>query len=215
MKKIKIKDSFLILLSVLFFLDEKGVLFLFLLAAAAHELGHFLALCLCGGRFLHLELNAAGALMRYRAADHPVQRLCIAAAGPAASFLCAALAARGQAYTFAGANVLLGAFNLLPVQPLDGWTALGCILAPLGATGERLQRAVSVLAAALLTAVGGLLFVRGWGAAVLGMGAALLLQQKDLQITPKRDKINNIVIKLHSGSSGQCEQRGDADVLSR
>lgn len=215
MSRIKIRDSFLILLSVLFFLDENGVLFLFLLAAAAHEAGHFVALYLCGGRFLYLELSAAGALLRYRAKGRTVQRLCIAAAGPAASFLCAALAAQGQAYAFAGANVLLGAFNLLPILPLDGWTVLGCILAPLGTLGERLQRAISVVAAVLLTAAGSWLIVHGRGAAVLGMGVVLLLQQKDLQITLKRDRIKNIGIKLHSGSGGQCEQRGDADVLSR
>lgn len=215
MEKIKIKDSFIILLSVLFFLDAKGVLFLFLLAAAAHEAGHYLALRICGGKLIRFDLSAAGGLMRYRAAYHVWQRFFIAACGPVVNFICAAVAARGQAYAFAGANVLLGTFNLLPVLPLDGWTMLNCALSPLGDLGERLSRVISALTAIALTVAGCLLFANGWGAAVFGMGSVLLIQQKNLQKIQKRDKIKNIMIKLHSRNDRQCEQRGDTDVLSR
>ena len=189
-----VQDSFWLLLAALLLLDANGVLLLFLCAAAAHEAGHYLVLRLCGGRFLCLQLSAAGAVMRYRAADRPAKRLCIAAAGPAASFAAAALAAGAQAYAFAGANVLLGLFNLLPVAPLDGGTMLACALSPLGAAGGRLCRAVSVAAAVALAAAGAALAAAGYGVGVLGMGCLLLLQQKNLQKRAKGD-----TMKTYSG----------------
>ena len=215
MKKIKIKDSFIVLLSILFLLDEEGVLFLFLLAAVAHELGHYFALRLCGGTLLCLELGATGAVMRYRAAMHSVQRLCIAAAGPMASFVCAAVAGWKGHYLFAGANVLLGAFNLLPIFLLDGWTVLHCLLAPWADRGEKLRDGISSFCVIAILAVGGIFYCKGWGIGVFGMGVILLFEQKHLQKKQKRDKIENIVAKLHGKIIRQCDQRGDADVLFR
>ena len=71
------------------------VLPLVLLAALCHELGHLAALTLAGVRVERLRLTAFGAELR---AD--------------------------TRYLLAGANLLLGAFNLLPLANLDGGRAL-------------------------------------------------------------------------------------------
>ena len=177
MSRIEVADSFVLALSLLFFADTGGVLFWFLLAAALHEAGHWLALRLAGGALVQLRLTAAGAVMRYRLGDFPLRRTAIALAGPCTSFLAAWGAAKAGAYAFAGANALLGAFNLLPIAPLDGGTAAACLLGRFRGAA----RALSALCAAALFAAGLWLLVRGYGAALAAMGAFLLYAQKNLQ----------------------------------
>ena len=79
-------------------------------------------------RFPVIEVTLTGFCMRLgRAELSPAQRFRLAAAGPAVNFALAEVWAvllsrqatvRGSA--FWAANLLTGAFNLLPVPPLDG-----------------------------------------------------------------------------------------------
>ena len=64
MKRLEVRDGFLVLLAALWCVDETNTLPLFLLAAAIHELGHVLVLSLAGGRVLRLTLTACGAVLR-------------------------------------------------------------------------------------------------------------------------------------------------------
>ena len=99
-----------------------------LLAAVLHEGGHILIYCLLFHRFPVIEVNLTGFCMRTRGqAMTPGQKALLAAAGPAVNLLLAGVWAlkleqratvRGSA--FWAANVLTGAFNLLPIPPLDG-----------------------------------------------------------------------------------------------
>lgn len=177
MSRLEVADSCILALSLLFFADSEGVLFWFLLAAAAHEMGHWAALRLAGGTLVQLRLTAVGAVMRYRLGDSPLRRAGIALAGPCASFLAAWGAAKCGVYGFAGASALLGAFNLLPIQPLDGGTAAACLLARVPAAA----RVLSLACAAALLCAGLWCFARGYGAALAAMGAFLLYTQKNLQ----------------------------------
>ncbi len=127
-RHVEISGSFLVLMALLYYLDGGALLFPALLACAFHELGHFLAIALLGGRVVLLRLSCIGAEMRLstrRQLNCP-RELIAALAGPAANlFLTFAAAKLAPAigepgYVFAGLSLTLALFNLLPVPQLDG-----------------------------------------------------------------------------------------------
>lgn len=109
--------------------DHTGILRLGLLCAALHECGHlavWLALIPAPPR---LTLSITGLCLSMRGiALPPGQELALAAAGPAVNLLLGAGAVLWMQQTaagyrlcyFAAANLLLAAFNLLPLPGLDG-----------------------------------------------------------------------------------------------
>ena len=154
-----------------------------LAACLLHELGHYVALRLLGGRVSVLRITCVGAEMRLspRTRLGPGARLLAVLAGPAAS-LGAALAAsclgQGAAtYCFGGLNLTLGLFNLLPTTRLDGGRALECLLELLG-WEERAQRSlelVSVLLGLVLLAGAAVSLCLGWGNLTLVLVSLWLL----------------------------------------
>ena len=130
-RRVEISGGALLMLAALYYLDGQGVLPLALLACALHEAGHWLAIRALGGRITALRLTCVGAEMRL-SARYPLGYAgqCIAAlAGPCANLAAAWAAARTGTewgYCFAGLNLALGAFNLLPAAQLDGGRVLVC-----------------------------------------------------------------------------------------
>lgn len=112
----------------LLWFDASGFLRIGLWAAFLHECGHVAAYLAMLHEMPTLEVNMTGFCMRTRGkALMPQQTFWLAAAGPLTNALLAALWAgklsdvatiRGSA--FLAANLLTGAFNLLPIPPLDG-----------------------------------------------------------------------------------------------
>ena len=107
-----------------------------LLAAALHECGHLAALRFFRVPVEGLRLTALGAVLYADGARRLsyARELFVTLAGPAANFLCALLAGIfaedwAALYVFAGANVILCAYNLLPIPPLDGGRALYLVTA--------------------------------------------------------------------------------------
>lgn len=164
-KSLRVSGGFLLLTA--WFAMENGLwpMMLILFAAALHELGHFVALWLCGAPVQGVRIGALGAVM---VADR--SRLSYGAellallAGPLTNLLCAAALvapARGlpMLYAAAGAHLALGAFNLLPIRPLDGGQALELLVSwrfgP--SAGERTGRLVGAVSAAILC--GGLVWL--------------------------------------------------------
>jgi stage IV sporulation protein FB len=95
-----------------------------LLAALVHELCHILAVFLCNGSVLSIQATYKGA--EIEAAPMAQQKICLCAlAGPAGSFLCLLVSEYFPEMALCG--LVQGAYNLLPLYPLDGGRALRCI----------------------------------------------------------------------------------------
>ena len=156
--------GFLLLLALLWYLDNGvGLLLWGLAACAAHETGHIAALRLMGRRPRTFRLTAAGAELDFGSGLLPYRKeWCAALAGPLANLILAAIAARAGLFLLSGLSFGIGLFNFLPVIPLDGGRALSCVLSPLLGvrSSERTVLTVS----------------RGVTAGLLGLGVFLLLR---------------------------------------
>ena len=176
--RFSVSPGFLVLLGLLYYLDEGlGLLGWGLAACVLHELGHGAAVFLLGGRIRQLRLTAVGAELSLDG-TRPLSygRECAAAlAGPGASLLTSVLAARQRAFLLSGLSLGQGLFNLLPLLPLDGGRALCLFLA--GWLGEdAAQRTLGVISALLsgLLLGGGLILLRIFGNPTLLVTAAWL-----------------------------------------
>lgn len=133
------------------------VLPLVALSALCHELGHLSALFLAGARVEEIRLTAFGAEIRADTRYLPYGReiLCTLA-GPAVNLVLAVVLSRVAGdYLLAGANVLLGVFNLLPLPALDGGRILYLLISwaldPVLA--DRVCRWVGLACGGILTAL--------------------------------------------------------------
>ena len=128
---IQINYSFLLLM--LIFLIMQGLpglvlLTVVFLSVLLHELGHALAARRLHVPILGIDLHFfGGAAKMGRMPSSPREEIIIAAAGPAVSFALALLGFVALLVTrfeplayFAGINLVLGGFNLLPALPMDG-----------------------------------------------------------------------------------------------
>lgn len=155
------------------------VLPLVMLSALCHELGHLAALRLAGVEVERLRLTAFGAEIQAdtRYLSYPRELLCTLA-GPAVNLALALLLARVAGdYILAGANLLLGVFNLLPVPSLDGGRALHLLVSWLvdPVAADLVCRRVGVCCAALLSAVALFLTLRHQAGLFLLLAAAGVL----------------------------------------
>jgi len=131
---LSVRPGFVLLLTVGYMLDREGLFELCMTAALLHELGHLAAVRLCGGTITRIILDLDGGWICHRGLNVRGEAV-TALAGPAVNLLtalvCAVLPlmpAGETAVLFAGANMALGLYNLLPVRPLDGgrfWEILG------------------------------------------------------------------------------------------
>ena len=165
--RIRLEPAAALLYALLYFLDGEGLFAAAAPAVLLHELGHVLALRLCGARIRALRLAVSGLELDYSGALTNRETLLCALSGPAAGLLYAlsACALGGVFLRRSGAlSLCLTAFNLLPVLPLDGGRALASLAGP---------RAASVVGAAvsmLLCAAGVSALLAGGGPALLAAG---------------------------------------------
>ncbi len=162
---IRVNASFWLLVLLAAIVSPLTVVAAILTAAALHELGHLAVMRYYGVSVKRFRLTALGAELDAPAlARLPYGReLIITLAGVTVNLFCAVLLAllglrtwREWCFVFAGAHLVLAAFNLLPVVPLDGaralCLALSFFLGP--ATGERVTAAVSLACSLALCALG-------------------------------------------------------------
>lgn len=186
--RLTVTGGFALVWGIMVYLDAGPMLVLCVITALIHEMGHLLAVLLCGGRVHSAELNAAGAVIRTAPGylSYGREIACILA-GPAASLLAALLfALLGDKISFGldfaqdgatGLCLLQGVFNMFPARGLDGGRALRLFFeSRQSAYTEivtRLATLVSVWAAAAFTAI---LFVReGYSPVTLVIGALTVI----------------------------------------
>lgn len=138
-----------------------------MLAAMIHEACHALAVRCCGGTVWALEIGVGGARMDTSPLERGQEALC-ALAGPAGSLALLALGCRFPRLAICG--LCQGAFNLLPLFPLDGGRVLRCLTPKWCGAVER----GFAIAMAVVAAVGAL----WWGTGGFPVVVAVLLGMK-------------------------------------
>lgn len=153
--RVEVTGGFLLLLAWLNYLDRSFLVPMALAACGAHELGHIAAIRLLGGNVKEIHITVIGAELVLTRPLAYWQEGLSALAGPGVNLLLT-LACCHFALTFAGVNLALALFNLLPVGRLDGGRAVCCTLALLAGPGtaDRVGRWLDCLCIAAVMAAG-------------------------------------------------------------
>jgi len=157
--------SFFLLVLLAAVISPAEIVVSVLLAAALHECGHLLALRAYRVPVEGLRLSALGAVLYARGARRLSygRELIVTLAGCGMNIFCGVLTALlalrlswVEGFVLAGAHILLAAFNLLPIPPLDGARALYLIaaffLGPLA--GERIAAVTGLVCSSALAGAG-------------------------------------------------------------
>lgn len=135
---VRVSVSFWLLVVIAAIISPVQVVVNILLAAMLHECGHLAILRLFRVPVEGMRLTALGAELYARGAQRLSygRELLVTLAGPAINLIGAVLAAAAALYmqwetlyVFAGANVILCLYNLLPILPLDGGRTLYLVTA--------------------------------------------------------------------------------------
>lgn len=207
----------------------------------AHEAAHALTARRAGTEVKDVTVFALGGVTRMAPAAGPRTQGRIAAAGPATSlvlgglFLGAAVLTRdvlhwplpGAVLAWGGwANLVLGAFNLLPAAPLDGGRILQALIWRFRGDRERAARAAGrcgQVAGAALVAGGCLEFLTGAAAglwpALLGlfvvMAASAEIRRADLFLALRGTRVAEIMRPAVTGQDWQTVEGFLADTAPR
>lgn len=117
MPKLRVEPAVWLLGAALLLILPLNWLLSALIAAVFHELCHWAAVRVCGGRIHRLYIGIGGAVMDAPAMEAGAAVLC-AAAGPVGSLSLLLFARFFPGIALCGA--VQGIFNLLPLYPLDG-----------------------------------------------------------------------------------------------
>ena len=131
---VEISYPFAAMLALMLALDTKKIAVAGLLAAFIHEAGHFLWMVFCKMPVKSIRFTIAGIRMETRG-ERVVSygnEACLALAGPAFNLLAAGVCLISRHTSFceklALTNLVMAAVNALPIQSLDGGSALEAML---------------------------------------------------------------------------------------
>lgn len=155
--KLTLRFGFFAVLAVVLTLDGGAHVLSAFLAVTVHEAGHILAAKLCGMQIKSVTFGALGIHMAGETASvSAFRRAVVSLAGPLANLL-GFLLLLPLPRAYPAVQLTLFAFHVLPAVPLDGGTALYCLLC--GTFGERTaERTVTVLSVLLALTLGTLGF---------------------------------------------------------
>jgi stage IV sporulation protein FB len=136
--RLNISVYFAVIMACIVVLDHTGLAVLALICAALHEAGHFIAIAASGGEVEEVSFKTFGINIRLsRTAKLSYSDECIISlAGCAANLVCCLAAfllfrlgvAEDKMYAMAYMNLILCAFNIIPISSLDGGRALEAAL---------------------------------------------------------------------------------------
>ena len=181
--RLELTGGFFLLLAWLNYLDRQFMLPTAAVACGLHEAGHYLVIRWMGGEIRFIRLTAVGAEMAVKRPLNYWQEGIAALAGPAVNLtLALVFCCWERTASFAGLNLLLAMFNLLPIGRLDGGRALHCTLALLAGPewARQVGRGLDALCAVFLLG-GGIILAGGIGnitllVVALWLTAALIKQ---------------------------------------
>lgn len=162
--RVRISFLFFAMLTMIFAIDEKGIALITLTSAALHETGHIAALLLLGGSPDEIVFGIFGIRIqqnKYMLSDS--RQAVVVLCGPLVNVVLfgaflAAYVAFGSPFllTASVVNLVSGAFNLLPIFPLDGGRILLVVLSALLPDGVvcAIMRTISALLILLLVFTG-------------------------------------------------------------
>lgn len=122
-RRVTLEAGAYLLLALMIFLLPLRWIAAALFAGIVHELCHVLAIRLCGGRILAVQIGAGGTVIQTEPMDCLQEMLC-ALAGPLGGLLLLSLARWLPRVAICAG--LQSVYNLLPLYPLDGGRALRC-----------------------------------------------------------------------------------------
>ena len=123
--RISVTSSFLVYIVLCLLLLPLRWLTAWIFAAVIHEIGHIIAIYLCGCSVRVISIKADGAVIETGVLSAKQECLC-AAAGPVASFLLMLSIVRFPLLGFCAAIQLL--VNIFPMYPLDGGRIVRCVI---------------------------------------------------------------------------------------
>lgn len=134
--KVTIYPVFMLLVAAALYFDPGWIMPGIVISVVVHELGHIIVLNIIGVPIEAIEFSISGIAIKtdYRLMSY-FQEFVASISGPVASYVLAAalsFAARKTGYEYiniiAGISMIYGIFNLLPIRPLDGGSALNACL---------------------------------------------------------------------------------------
>ena len=126
----EIRAEAVLAFALIYFFDGSGIVSAAVPAVLVHELGHCLALWLCGRHLRRVTVSLSGIELDYSGVLEGIEAVLCIAAGPAFGLLYALAVSviGGRFAELSGAlSFALTAFNLLPVLPLDGGRLLSAL----------------------------------------------------------------------------------------
>ena len=170
--RVNISVYFAVIMACIVVLDHTGLAVLALICAALHEAGHFIAIAACHGEIQEVSFKTFGVNIRLARGTKLsyTQECLIALSGCAANLICSLAALilfgngimRNQMYAMMYMNLILCAFNILPISSLDGGRAVeAAMCGKLGfVKAHNVVHVLSLIFIAPLTILGVYLLVR-------------------------------------------------------
>ena len=152
------------------------------LAAFVHELCHYIAVLLCGGKITAIRIGISGAVLEAGYLSPWASVICCLA-GPAGGLVLCLLSEQFPRLAVCG--FLQSVYNLLPVYPLDAGRAVRVLCAELFryAAADKLCRALEMII------LGAMLVLSTWSAVYLKYGISPVLAVVLLLLRLKKIKI--------------------------